>query len=152
MARTRTPATRAERPQEPRERPKRAGVVSDATNAPAGALGAIYAAMTEAELQRSVRTYLTARGYRVWVFPIMKRTMAGVPDLTFWHPAQPGRLYFWELKRERGRIRPEQQAALDHLATVPGVDARIVRPSQWPLLRDALEVVLEATDREGSDR
>lgn len=98
----------------------------------------IKAAMREAEFQRIVRSTLTALGFVVWVFPIMKRTMAGVPDLTFWHPMKPGRLHFWELKTEKGRIRPEQVVAIAHLSTVPGVDARIVRPSDWEALRDAL--------------
>lgn len=95
--------------------------------------------MTEAAFQRTIRTYLKAHGYTVWVFPIMKRTMAGVPDLTFWHVERPGLLWAWELKRETGRVRPEQTVALAHLATVPGIDARIVRPSEWPQLRDELE-------------
>lgn len=95
-------------------------------------------ALSEAQFQRIVRAELDRRGFVVWVFPIMKRTMAGVPDLTFWHPARPGHLYAWELKREQGRIRPEQAVAIAHLATVPGIDARIVRPSQWPALRDEL--------------
>lgn len=99
---------------------------------------AVKAAMREAEFQRMVRKTLAALGYVVWVFPIMRRTIAGVPDLTFWHPRRPGRLYFWELKTERGRVRPEQSVALAHLATVPGVDARIVRPSDWEGLRNAL--------------
>lgn len=101
-------------------------------------LSAAMNAMTEAQFQRDVRTSLKARGYVVWVFPIMKRTVAGVPDLTFWHPNKPGRLYFWELKRERGRVRPEQVVAIAHLATVPGVDARIVRPSDWRALSEEL--------------
>jgi hypothetical protein len=92
--------------------------------------------MREAEFQRHVRQTLTSLGYIVWVFPIMKRTIAGVPDLTFWHPNRPGRLHFWELKTEKGRVRPEQIVAIKHLSTVPGVDARIVRPSEWESLRD----------------
>lgn len=96
--------------------------------------------MTEARFQAIVRAYLRHRGYTVWVFPIMKRTMAGVPDLTFWHPFRPGVLHCWELKRERRYVvSPAQAHALEHLATVPGIDARIVRPSDWPRLRDALE-------------
>lgn len=94
--------------------------------------------MREAEFQRMVRKTLEGLGFVVWIFPIMKRTMAGVPDLTFWSPARPGRLYYWELKTQRGRVRPEQMVAIAHLSTVPGVDARIVRPSDWEALRDAL--------------
>ena len=98
----------------------------------------VILAMSEAKFQRQVRESLTKRGYIVWTFPIMKRTTAGVPDLTFWNPRRPGVLHMWELKREKGRIRPEQIVAIAHLSTVPGVDARFVRPSEWPALRDAL--------------
>ena len=90
--------------------------------------------MAEREFQKHVVDSLKARGFVVWVFPIMKRTVAGVPDLTFWHPQRPGRLYCWELKTEHGRIRPEQIVALAHLSTGPGIDARIVKPSEWPAL------------------
>ncbi len=100
----------------------------------------VFLALSEAQFQRIVRAELTRQGFVVWVFPIMKRTMAGVPDLTFWHPDRPGVLHAWELKRERGRIRPEQAVAIAHLATVPGIDARIVRPSEWEALRDGLTI------------
>ncbi len=97
-------------------------------------LNPVLKGLREAQFQRLVREALKARGYVVWTFPIMKRTVAGVPDLTFWHPLRPGRLYFWELKTATGRVRPEQQIAIDHLSTVPGVDARIVRPQDWSAL------------------
>lgn len=102
------------------------------------ALSVVVKAISEAAFQRQVKNVLRAFGYVVWTFPIMKRTVAGVPDLTFWSPNRPGRLHFWELKTEKGRVRPEQVAAIAHLATVPGVDARVVRPSEWPALRDQL--------------
>jgi hypothetical protein len=102
------------------------------------AFRAIQRAETEAQFQRRVRAVLSDLGFIVWVFPIMKRTIAGVPDLTFFHLQRPGRMWFWELKREKGRVRPEQALAIAHLSTVPGVDARIVRPSDWEALRDSL--------------
>lgn len=94
--------------------------------------------MLERDFQRSVKKVLEDMGFVVWTFPQMKMTVAGVPDLTFWHPQRPGRLYCWELKTEHGPIRPAQKVALAHLQTVAGIDARIVRPSQWEELRDAL--------------
>lgn len=96
------------------------------------------ARMTEAQFQRQVKAVLATLGFVVWTFPIMKRTVAGVPDLTFWHPNRPGRLYFWELKTSTGRIRPDQAIAIAHLSTVKGVDARIVRPDDWVALREEL--------------
>src|SRR5690348_10417933 len=92
---------------------------TDAPTALAGPLRAVYDAMPERELQRTIRAYLTRRRFVVWVVPMMKRTRAGLPDLTFWHPARPGLLWCWELKAQRGRVRTEQVAALAHLATVP---------------------------------
>lgn len=97
-------------------------------------------ALSERQFQAYVRAALESRGFTVWAFPNMRLTTAGVPDLTFWHPARPGRVYAWELKRERDyRVTPKQAAALTHLRTVDGIDARIVRPSEWPALRDALD-------------
>jgi hypothetical protein len=106
-----------------------------AVRPPAPAISPVLLAITEAQFQRQVKEVLKNLGYVVWTFPIMKRTTAGVPDLTFWNPNRPGRLHMWELKRERGRVRPEQAEAIAHLSTVPGVDARIVRPSDWETLR-----------------
>lgn len=103
----------------------------------------IRALESEAQFQRRVRRVLDALGFVVWVFPIMKRTIAGVPDLTFWHPSLPGRLFYWELKTEKGVIRREQRVSIAHLTTVAGVDARIVRPGDWEPLRDALLVLLK---------
>lgn len=111
----------------------------DTTPVVSEALRAVWDGMSERELQRAIRAYLDGRGFVVWVVPMMKQTRAGLPDLTFWHPERPGLLWCWELKTQRGRVRPEQLAALTHLATVPGVDARIVRPSDWDSLRDMLD-------------
>ncbi len=102
------------------------------------AVKSLIAKLSEAQFQRQVKAVLSTLGYVVWTFPIMKRTTAGVPDLTVWHPNKPGRLWFWELKTEKGRVRPEQVISIAHLSTVPGVDARIVRPADWPALREGL--------------
>lgn len=92
--------------------------------------------LSEREFQRILRAALEDRGYVVWTVPNMKLTTAGLPDILAYHPARPGVLLAWELKRERRyRVSPEQTAALAHLATIPGVDARIVKPSDWFRLR-----------------
>lgn len=82
---------------------------------------------------------LRDRNWTVWVVPNMQMTSAGLPDLLCWHPSLPGLLLAWELKKTTGRIRPAQRRALEHLSTVIGVDARIVRPRDWYALRDALD-------------
>jgi hypothetical protein len=106
-------------------------------------------ALSEAQFQRIVRAALESRGWVVWVVPNMKLTTAGLPDLIFWHPDRPGVLHAWELKRERDyRVTPKQRAALAHLETVPGIDARLVRPSQWEALRDGV-IAPAAVTREG---
>jgi hypothetical protein len=115
-----------------RTAPKRARVVSGATPAEMALV-----ALSEAQFQRIVRADLERRGYVVWVVPMMKLTTAGLPDVLAWHPARPGVLLAWELKRERDfRVTPKQRAAIDHLATVDGIDARIVRPSDWRALSE----------------
>lgn len=100
------------------------------------------AALSERQFSAIVRAELERQGFVVWVFPIMKLTAAGVPDLTFWSPMLPGRVFFWELKTTNGRVSPKQRRALDHLATVPGIDARVLRPADWPRLRDEMLALL----------
>ncbi len=97
-----------------------------------------YSALSERQFQRIVRACLEQFGYVVWAFPEMRMTAPGVPDLLFWHPRRPGRFWAYELKSVKGRVRPEQREAIEHLATVPGIDAQIVRPADWPALRDEL--------------
>ena len=103
------------------------------------AVSAAYGALTERQFQASVRGTLEQIGYTVWTVPNMKLTTAGLPDILAYHPGRPGVLLAWELKRQqRYTVTAKQRAALAHLATVPGVDARIVRPAEWPALRDEL--------------
>lgn len=95
-------------------------------------------ALSEAAFQRIVRAALENLGFVVWVVPNMKLTTAGLPDIVAWHPNRPGLLLAWELKRETGKPTTKQRAAIDHLSTVPGIDARIIRPSDWEAARDDL--------------
>lgn len=111
--------------------------------------GALLATMPEREFQRHVVAALRRRGWTVWVVPNMRLTTAGLPDVVAWHPNQPGRLLAWELKSQTGRVKPSQRAALAHLATIPGVDARIVRPADWDDAMAEAEAVPAAV-REGT--
>ena len=102
-------------------------------------LTTILASMSEKVFQAHVVDGLRQRGYVVFVVPDMRKSEAGWPDLAFWHPHRPGVLHVWELKTMRGRVTPKQALTLRCLASVPGVDARIVRPGDWAALRDALD-------------
>lgn len=94
-------------------------------------VSAVIDGLSEREFQTWLRAALRDRGWVVYVVPDMRKTLAGLPDLIAIHLGKPGRLLAWELKSTKGRIRPEQRVVIDHLRTVPGVDARIVRPSDW---------------------
>jgi hypothetical protein len=52
----------------------------------------------------------------------------GFPD---WVLCRAGQLCFVELKSEKGKVKPEQQAWIDMLNTVPGVSAHLFRPSDF---------------------
>jgi hypothetical protein len=103
--------------------------------------------LSERQFQALVVSSLRCRGFVVVIVPDMRKTQAGWPDLVFWHPARPGRLFCWELKTMRGRPTTKQHAALAHLQTVSGVDARLVRPSLWPALRDWIDTGMPEAER-----
>jgi len=110
----------------------------------------ILSAMSERVFQAHVVTALKDRGYLVWTVPDMTKTARGLPDVIAVHPTRvPRRVLFYELKSQRGRVRPEQADALAALSDVHGVDARIVRPADWPELRDALDSGEPAAAGEG---
>jgi hypothetical protein len=52
---------------------------------------------------------------------------SGYPDLTLVRH----RLVYVELKSQTGRLSDDQRAWLDALSRVPGVVARVIRPSDW---------------------
>lgn len=87
---------------------------------------AVAAHMSEAELQRQVMDLARDLGYQqthhVWD---SRRDAAGWPDLVL---LRPGAALFWELKTEKGRIRPPQRTCLDLLASA-GCTTAVVRPS-----------------------
>lgn len=91
----------------------------------------LLSALSEKEFQRQVVSGLRQRGWIVWTVPNMRLTTAGLPDILAIHADRPT-LIAWELKREKNsRTSPIQKAVLTVLSGVPGVDARIVKPSDW---------------------
>lgn len=94
------------------------------------------AAQTEAEFQAAVVDLAKLLGWHMYHVPDSRRaTEAGFPDWVFLLPGRTGvlgQLVFAELKTETGRARPEQQAWIAGLQTVPGITAGVFRPSDWP--------------------
>ena len=51
---------------------------------------------------------------------------------------QPPRLVFAELKREGGKLTPEQEKWIGLLRLVPGVETFVWRPADWPSIVEIL--------------
>ena len=66
----------------------------------------------------------------MFIVPDMRMTSAGLPDLLCLHAGREVMLA-WEIKTERGKPTAIQRAVLAVLEGIPGVDARVVRPSDW---------------------
>lgn len=94
--------------------------------------------MTEAQFQSRVTDYCDLRRLRWFHSGDSRRdSCAGFPDLVI---CGPGGVVFLELKRESGRVKPEQQAWLDALRNA-GQDALVVRPSHWEDVRALLDAL-----------
>lgn len=88
----------------------------------------------EAGFQRAVVEYAQLCGWRVWHDADSRRNAPGLPDLIL---VRPPRLLFAELKREGGRVRPEQREWLAALAAC-GVETALWHPSDWPAIEQTL--------------
>ena len=82
--------------------------------------------MTERELSKQVVAAAKETGWLVYHTFLSKWSKPGFPDLCM---VRDGRLLFWELKSTVGKVTEPQAEWLAALSEVPGVDARIVRPS-----------------------
>ena len=89
------------------------------------AITAMAAAMSEAQLQDAVMGLADVFGLRVHHETDSRRSRAGFPDLVI----VGRRVLFVELKRQDGRVRPEQRAWLEALTAAEGVTAVVWRPS-----------------------
>lgn len=85
--------------------------------------------MSEEQLQRAVRDLALLTGWRAYHTRDSRGSDHGWPDLVLAH-AKQGRLLFIELKTTTGRIRPQQTAWLDTLASC-GQETALWRPAQW---------------------
>ena len=87
--------------------------------------------MLEKEFQKQVTEYARLEGWSVYSIPDSRKvTLAGYPDLTMWRVSDK-RLVFAELKREKGRVRPQQEAVLDELRALGLAEVYLWRPSDW---------------------
>ena len=109
-------------------------------HAPRDAQSVLLSAMSEKQFQKIVVDYLRRRNWVIFHVPNMKLTTAGLPDLLCMSHGR-GMMLALELKRETGRVTPAQRDVMRMLSRVPGVEARVLRPSEWPAFRDRLEAL-----------
>lgn len=88
----------------------------------------IYEAVTEKEFQDTVVQELRLYGFEVFHDFDSRRNQAGFPDVVAVH-RDTGVTAFYELKTEKGKLRPAQQVWLDALSRRNR--AKVVRPSEW---------------------
>ncbi len=94
------------------------------------ARGILDAAMSEACLQRSIEDLCDVLGTLHYHANEPRRDRPGFPDL--WIPdTQAGVLRAWELKRQHGRLRPDQIRWMEALRQCERIETRVVRPSDW---------------------
>lgn len=93
--------------------------------------------MSEAAFQKRVTDYCTLLGLTWFHSGDSRRDSgAGFPDLVI----AGKRVVYAELKRENGRVAPEQRAWLMKLRDA-GAEVHVWRPSQWPLIAARLRVL-----------
>lgn len=87
-----------------------------------------------AHFRPGLTSRVDAKGKPVWVTPVQAEGK-GFPDLVL---VKGERLLFAELKSATGKLTPEQQAWLDALRQVPGIEAYVWRPTYWYAVEIAL--------------
>lgn len=92
----------------------------------------------EKDFQRRVEEYARLEGWHVYSVPDSRRvSLSGYPDLTMWRVLDK-RLIFAELKREKGRLRPQQEVILEELRQLGVAEVYVWRPSNWNEILDTL--------------
>mgnify|MGYP000098728519 CR=1 FL=1 len=99
--------------------------------------------LTEKAFAQQVVDLARLLGWRVYRTWLSVRSPAGFPDLVL---VRPPRLIFAELKSEKGRLTPAQEAWLELLRQVPGAEVYVWRPADLEeiaaVLRDVLPRVV----------
>jgi len=96
----------------------------------------VRASISERAFQTAVVELALVFGWSVYHPWMSVRSAAGFPDLVM---VRPPRVVFAELKTERGRVTPAQEAWLALLRACPGVEAYLWRPADWEALAGRLE-------------
>ena len=91
--------------------------------------------MTEKEFQLHVRQLAKLGGWQFYHTWNSIHSAPGFPDNVM---ARTPRLIFAELKTELGKVTVAQQKWLDILATVPGVEVYLWRPSEFEEIKKVL--------------
>lgn len=92
-------------------------------------------AVTEREFQHTITDLADVGRWRWFHDHDARRNRAGLPDIV---AVRAPRLVFLELKSQKGRLRPEQEAWLDELARCTTVEALCLRPSDFERAREVL--------------
>jgi hypothetical protein len=95
----------------------------------------MIATVSERELTTYVRDVARLHGWRRYHAWLSKHSPAGFPDEVL---LRPPRLVFAELKSERGRLSDEQEAWLEELRAVPGVEVFVWRPADMDAIASVL--------------
>ena len=85
-------------------------------------------ALAEKDLQRQIIALAKTFGWAVYHPLLSKWSEKGWPDLAM---IRGPRMIAAELKAEKGTVTEHQQAWLDALAEVPGIECYVWRPSSW---------------------
>ena len=93
------------------------------------------AAQSEADYQEQIIQLAEDTGWLVWHDTDSRRNSAGLPDLLM---VRGPVLLFIEVKTEKGKVSPEQEAFINRLKQVKYVDADVVRPHQWEQIAQVL--------------
>jgi hypothetical protein len=91
--------------------------------------------VTERDLAGYVRDVAAAFGWRRYHTWLAKHSPAGFPDEVL---VRPPRLLFAELKSERGKLKPDQEAWLEALRAVPSVEVYVWRPADIDAIAEVL--------------
>jgi len=91
--------------------------------------------MTEKEFQLHVEQMAKIGGWQFYHTWNSIHSAPGFPDNVM---AKPPRLVFMELKTELGKVTAAQQRWLDILASIPGVEVYLFRPSEWEEIKKVL--------------